>query len=110
MIGSIIISSIWFEIGSWFGFGVAKFGSRDKVRNILISGSDVRTSIPIADDYIAQQTVKATRLERVIASRIASAARAFTNTKAFELIILQKAIETRTKRVKMLPTSVRLVI
>jgi len=91
---STFASLLWFELGSWFGFGVAKFGSRDRNRNILIQGASVRTSIPIADGYIEKQTIHANWMQRKAASRLGKIIRAFVNTRAFELLVLQKMIES----------------
>ena len=108
MFSSILLSTIWFEFGSWFGFSLAKFGSRERNQNILINGSDSRTSIPVADAHIEKQTIGATKTQRIIARRLAQLIRAFTNTKAFELIVLQKVQEYRAP--KDLDSEVRLFV
>jgi hypothetical protein len=90
MLSSLFLSSLWFEAGSWFGFSMAKFGSREKNQNILIHGSDVRTTIPVADTLIAKQITHSTKTQRMIAGRLSKLIRAFVNTRAFELLVLQQ--------------------
>ena len=85
-----IACALAFELGTLWGFAAGKFGARDHNQNILINGFASRTSIPVADGYIAKLTINATSLQRTIARRLAQAIRAFVNTRAFELILLQK--------------------
>lgn len=91
MFTSIAAGLLWFETGTWFGLGISKLASSGSKR-ILIEGSDVRTSIPIADSLLEKQTVGSTKTQRVIASNIAKMIRSVVNTKAFEQTIL---IQTR---------------
>lgn len=109
MLSSVLLSTLWFEVGSWFGFSMAKFGSREKNQNILIHGSDVRTSIPVADKLIEKQTTHATKAQKVIASRLSKLIRAFVNTRAFELLVLQKLNESWPGK-KPISTEVKLFV
>jgi hypothetical protein len=88
-----VACALAFELWTLWGFAAGKFGAREHNQNILINGFASRTSIPIADGYIAKLTINATNLQRTIARRLAQAIRAFVNTRAFELILLQKVGE-----------------
>lgn len=101
MFSSILLGSLWFEAGSWFGLALAKFGSRDKNQNLLINGYDVRTSLPVADNLISQQTIHATKAQRMVSSRLSQLIRSIANTKAFEQLLLKQIMENWPGNSKM---------
>ena len=85
-----VACALCFELGTLWGFAAGKFGAREHNQNILINGFAARTPIPIADEYIGKLTINATNAQKGIARRLAQVIRAFVNTRAFELILLQK--------------------
>lgn len=93
MFGSVMIGAFLFEAGTWLGFGVSKFGSREKNQNILINGYDARRSIAGVDGMLAKKSTHATKWQRTAADRLGILIRAFVNTRAFELLLLQKISE-----------------
>jgi hypothetical protein len=88
---------------------MGKFGSRERNQNVLINGFDARRSLPIADSHIAKLTINATKLQRTVARRLAQAIRAFVNTRAFELILLQQVGEKWPGQTKI-DEKVRLIV
>jgi hypothetical protein len=91
MLESILLGSVWFEIGSWFGLAVGKLGNSEKRQNLLINGSAAKaTALPVVDEYLEKQTLNTTRMQRSIAARLAKMIRFAVNTRIFELILLRQ--------------------
>jgi hypothetical protein len=109
MLESVLLNTLWFDLGSWFGIGIAKFGKRERNQAILINGSDNRISIPILDKFFEKNVMHATRTQRVIAIRIAMMLRVLTNTRVFELLAIQKLNESWPGKRKLDP-KVRLFV
>ena len=106
MLETILGSALLVEIGGWIGFASAKIGSAQHQR--LIDGFDTQREFGMIDSHIAKQTTHATKAQRVVASRLAGVIRFFVNTRAFELLVLQKLGENWPGKPKDLAADVKL--
>ena len=67
----------------------AKWGRARRQQLLMGSTStDLHRAVPLVDDYLKQKTVKATRFQRFIASKLAAFCRRAVHTRAFEYMLL----------------------
>ena len=66
----------------------AKWGRARRRQLQMGTSTDLRRSVPLVDDYLKQKTVRATRFQRFIASKLAAFCRRAVHTRAFEYMLL----------------------
>lgn len=87
-------SALFLELGTWIGWLFARLGSRSRIQQALISGTNGLRSFPILDQQLERETLSASSLQRKTAAGIARGIRFFAGTRACELAIL-KAVQER---------------
>jgi hypothetical protein len=71
--------------------------SRMRRREILLGGSTSEINPPFLDRYLRQQTANPTRLQTIVAKKLAAVCRRVVQTQAFELLVL-KLIQSVSRR------------
>jgi len=71
--------------------------SRMRRREILLGGSTSEINLPFLDRYLRQQTANPTRLQTIVAKKLAAVCRRVVQTKAFDLLVL-KLIQSASRR------------
>jgi len=66
----------------------AKWGRARRQQLLMGTSMDLHRAVPFVDDYLKQKTVKATRFQRFIASKLAAFCRRAVHTRAFEYMLL----------------------
>ena len=66
----------------------AKWGRARRQQLLMGTSTDLHRAVPLVDDYLKQKTVKATRFQRFIASKLAAFCRRAVHTRAFEYMLL----------------------
>ena len=71
--------------------------SRMRRQHILLGGSIPEINLPFLDQYLRQQTTSPTRLQTIVAQKLAGVCRRVVHTQAFELLVL-KLIQSASRR------------
>ena len=66
----------------------SKWGRARRQQLLMGTGTDLDRAIPFVDNYLKQKTVRATRFQRFIASKLAAFCRRAVNTRSFEYMLL----------------------
>ena len=67
----------------------AKWGRARRQQMLMGSTStDLQRAVPFVDDYLKQKTVRATRFQRFIASKLAAFCRRAVQTRSFEYLLV----------------------
>ena len=78
----------------------AKWGRARRQQLLMGTSTDLQCAVPLVDDYLKQKTVRATRFQRFIASKLAALCRRAVQTRSFEYLLLhlvRTAIRKRRK-------------
>ena len=76
----------------------AKWGRARRQRLLMGTSTDLHRAVPFVDDYLKQKTVKATRFQRFIASKLAAFCRRAVHTRSFEYLLLHLLRSVINKR------------
>jgi hypothetical protein len=82
----------------------AKWGRARRQQLLMGTSTDLHRAIPFADAYLKKKTLKATRFQRFVASKLAAICRRAVDTRSFEYVLLhlvRTAINKRRKTFKM---------
>ena len=79
----------------------AKWGRARRQQLLMGTSTDLHRAVPFVDDYLKQKTVRATRFQRFIASKLAALCRRFVQTRSFEYVLLH-LVRTATTKTKHL--------
>jgi hypothetical protein len=73
---------------------------RTRKRQLLMGGTstDLERAVPLVDNYLKQKTVRATRFQRFIASRLAAVCRRIVQNRSFEYLLLHLVRTAINKR------------
>ena len=92
MFWAAVLSAL--EAGTWLGWFTAKFGTRDRVRESLINGTNSSRPFKLIDRQLERDTKSATKTQRKLAAGITRGIRFFAGTRACELTVL-KAVQSK---------------
>jgi hypothetical protein len=85
--------------------GVKRYQARRK--QVLMGSPDSGRSLPLVDDYLKRKTAGASRVQQVLASRLAQVCRQVVHTRSFEYLLLHMIRTAILKRRSNLFTSQR---
>jgi len=89
----------------------SKQGRARKQQLLMGTSTDLHRAVPLVDDYLKQKTVRATRFQRFIASKLAALCRRAVHTRSFEYLLLHLVRTTINKRRnKVLNRKVRVML
>lgn len=102
---TILLSSLWFELGTWTGFLLSKAFQVGR-SEILINGSRAARKLPVpfVDKHLRTKSLRASKFDRMVSSKLARGLRLLTEFDAFEAILLYQFQSARS----VTPTKVRL--
>jgi len=76
----------------------SKWGRARRQQLLMGTSTDLHRAVPFVDDYLKQKTVKATRFQRFIASKLAAFCRRAVHTRSFEYLLLHLVRTAINKR------------
>ena len=89
----------------------SKQGRARRQQLLMGTSTDLHRAVPLVDNYLKQKTVRATRFQRFIASKLAALCRRVVHTRSFEYLLLhlvRTAINKRRNRLNNLKRRITL--
>ena len=71
----------------------SKRGRARRQQLLMGTSADLERAVPLVDNYLKQKTVRATRFQRFIASKLAAVCRRAVHTRSFEYALLCICLE-----------------
>lgn len=66
----------------------SKRGRARRQQLLMGTGTDSHRTVPFVDNYLRQRTVRATKFQRFVASKLADVCRRVVHTRSFEYLLL----------------------
>jgi hypothetical protein len=76
----------------------SKRGRARRQQLLMGTSADLERAVPLVDNYLKQKTVRATRFQRFIASKLAAVCRRAVHTRSFEYLLLHLVRTVINKR------------
>jgi aspartyl/asparaginyl beta-hydroxylase (cupin superfamily) len=76
----------------------SKQGRARRQQLLMGTSTDLHRAVPLVDNYLQQKTVKASKFQRFIASKLAALCRRLVQTRSFEFLVLHLVRAAIVKR------------